>query len=62
MRALLIAAALGWVMSLPWITLFSYLVLIVIAIAALWLISVAIERRAIPPWSSTCLLYTSRCV
>lgn len=53
MRALLIAAALGWVMSLPWITLFSYLVLIVIAIAALWLISVAIERRAIPPWSSS---------
>lgn len=47
MRALLIAAALGWVMSLPWITLFSYLVLIAAAIAVLWLISVSIERRAV---------------
>lgn len=53
MRVLLILAALGWLMSLPWATLFSYFVLIVIAIAALWLISVSIERRTISPWSKS---------
>ena len=47
MRALLVLAALGWIMSLPWMAVFSYLVLIVIAIAMLWFLSVSIERRAI---------------
>lgn len=46
MRALLVLAALGWLMSLPWTALVG-LVLIVIAIAELWFISVAIERRAV---------------
>lgn len=51
MRTFLVLAALGWAMSLPWITLFSYLVLIVIAIAVLWFISVAIERRVASNWT-----------
>ncbi|PZR79218.1 MAG: hypothetical protein DI537_41320 [Stutzerimonas stutzeri] len=46
MRALLFLAALGWIISQPWATLFGYLALIVVAIAVLWLISVSIERRA----------------
>lgn len=49
MRALLILAALGWIMSLPWVAVFSYFALIVAAIAVLWLISVSIERRAVSP-------------
>ncbi len=53
MRTFLVLTALGWVLSLPWATLFSYFVLIVIAIAALWLISVSIERRTISPWSKS---------
>lgn len=47
MRALLILAALGWLTSQPWATLFGYLALIVAAITVLWLISVSIERRAV---------------
>jgi|ThiBioDrversion2_2_1062182.scaffolds.fasta_scaffold29576_2 hypothetical protein len=47
MRTLLVLAALGWVISLPWVTLFAYVVLIVIAIAVLWLISASIERHAV---------------
>ena len=50
MRTFLILAALGWVISLPWATLFAYFVLIVIVIALLWLISVSIEHRAVSPW------------
>lgn len=45
MRALLILAALGWLVSLPWMAVFGYIVLIVIAIAVLWLISASIERQ-----------------
>ena len=47
MRTLLVLAALGWAMSLPWAALFGYLALIAAAIAVLWLISVSIERRAV---------------
>lgn len=47
MRVLLVLAALGWIISLPWTALLGYFVLIVIAIAVLWLISVSIERRAV---------------
>ena len=50
MRTVLILAALGWAMSLPWMALFSYIALIVAAIAILWGLSVSIERRAVPPW------------
>lgn len=50
MRTLLVLAALGWAMSLPWMALFSYIALIVAAIAILWALSVSIERRAVPPW------------
>lgn len=47
MRTLLVLAVLGWVMSLPWATLFAYPMLLVMAIAMLWLISVSIERRGV---------------
>lgn len=47
MRVLLILAALGWVISQPWMAAFGYIVLIIIAIAVLWLISASIERRAV---------------
>lgn len=47
MRTLLVLAALGWIISLPWATLFAYFALIVIAIVVMWLISVSIERRTI---------------
>lgn len=47
MRALLILAVLGWIISQPWATLFGYLALIVAAIAVLWLISVSLERCAV---------------
>ncbi|WP_306222532.1 hypothetical protein [Bosea beijingensis] len=53
MRAFLVLAALGSIMSLPWVNLFAYFLLIVIAIAALWLISVSIERRTISPRSKS---------
>lgn len=46
MRALLVLAALGWLMSLPWTVLVG-LVLIVAAIAMLWCLSVSIERRGV---------------
>ncbi|WP_377846774.1 hypothetical protein [Bosea sp. UC22_33] len=46
MRSLLVLAALGWAMSLPWVALFSYVVLIVAALAAAWFLSVSIERHA----------------
>lgn len=49
MRALLVLAALGWIVSLPWATLFAYFLLIVIAIAVMWFLSVSIERRAVSP-------------
>jgi|GEM_PF-4303772 len=52
MRTLLVLAALGWIISLPWATLFAYFALIVIAIVALWYISVSIERRAVSKSSS----------
>jgi hypothetical protein len=47
MRALIVLAALGWLISQPWMAVFGYIALIVIAIAVLWLISVSIERRAV---------------
>lgn len=47
MRALIVLAALGWLISRPWMAVFGYIALIVIAIAVLWLISVSIERRAV---------------
>lgn len=50
MRTLLILAALGWVVSLPWITLFGYLALIVAATVMLWCLSASIERRAVFSW------------
>lgn len=50
MRTLLVVAALGWAISLPWMALFSYIALIVAAIAILWALSVSIERRAVPRW------------
>lgn len=46
MRALLVLAALGWVMSLPWTALFAYFALIVVAIVVMWFLSVSIERHA----------------
>lgn len=46
MRTLLILAALAWAISLPWMAMFGYIVLIIIAVAGLWLISVSLERRA----------------
>lgn len=49
MRTLLVLAALGWAMSLPWIALFGYLVLIVAAIVVLWFLSISIERHAVSP-------------
>lgn len=49
MRNLLVLAALGWIMSQPWATLFAYFVLIIIAIVMMWFISVSIERRAVSP-------------
>lgn len=49
MRTLLVLAALGWAMSLPWIALFGYLVLILAAIVVLWLLSISIERHALSP-------------
>lgn len=45
MRALLALAALGWLISQPWIAVFGYFVLIVSVIAFLWCLSVSIERR-----------------
>jgi hypothetical protein len=50
MRTLLVLAALGWIMSLPWMAVFGYIVLIVAALVALWFLSVSIERRTISPW------------
>lgn len=47
MRTLLVIAALGWIISLPWATLFAYFALIVIAIVVMWFLSVSIERRAV---------------
>lgn len=47
MRTLLVLAALGWIISLPWATLFAYFALIVIAIVVMWFLSVSIERRAV---------------
>lgn len=49
MRTFLILAALGWAMSLPWVALFSYVVLIVAALTAAWFLSISIERRAVSP-------------
>ena len=49
MRALLVLAFLGWAMSLPWVTLFSYFALIVVAIVVMWSLSVSIERRGALP-------------
>lgn len=49
MRALLILAALGWAISLPWVALVGYLVLMVAAIVLLWCLSVSIERRGAAP-------------
>lgn len=53
MRALIVLAALGWLISQPWMAVFGYIALIVIAIAVLWLISVSIERRTISPSSKS---------
>ena len=47
MRTLLVLAALGWIISLPWATLFAYFALIVIAIVVMWFPSISIERRAV---------------
>ena len=47
MRALLVLAALGWVISQPLMAVLGYFILIIIAIAVLWLISVSIECRAV---------------
>uniref|UniRef100_A0A9E7ZJ82 J domain-containing protein n=1 Tax=Bosea sp. NBC_00436 TaxID=2969620 RepID=A0A9E7ZJ82_9HYPH len=49
MRTLLVLAALGWAMSLPWAALFGYIVLIVVAIVILWFLSASIERHAVSP-------------
>lgn len=49
MRALIVLAALGWLMSLPWMAVFGYIVLIVAALVALWFLSVSIERHAVSP-------------
>lgn len=53
MRALLVLATLGWLLSLPWITVLGYFALIVAAIVIMWFLSVAIERRTISPWSNS---------
>jgi len=53
MRALIVLAALGWLMSLPWMAVFGYIVLIVAALVALWFLSVSIERRTISPRSNS---------
>ena len=50
MRTFLILAALGWVISLPWTALIG-LALVVIAIAAMWSLSVLMERRAVSNWT-----------
>lgn len=47
MRTFLILAALGWVISLPWVTLFASAVLIVSGLVAAWCLSVSMERRAV---------------
>jgi hypothetical protein len=47
MRVLLAFAVFGSIMSQPWTALVGYFVLIFIAIAVLWLISVSIECRAV---------------
>lgn len=49
MRTLLVLAALGWAMSLPWSALFGYLALIVAAIVGLWFLSISIERHVVSP-------------
>lgn len=51
MRAFLVLAALGWLISQPWMAVFGYIVLIVIAIVVMWVLSVLIERRAVSNWS-----------
>uniref|UniRef100_A0A9E7ZS39 J domain-containing protein n=1 Tax=Bosea sp. NBC_00436 TaxID=2969620 RepID=A0A9E7ZS39_9HYPH len=53
MRVLFVLAALGWLISQPWMAVFGYTALIVIAIAMLWFISVSIERRTISPRSNS---------
>lgn len=45
MRILLIFAALGWLISQPWIAVSGYFVLIVGAIVIMWFLSVSIERH-----------------
>lgn len=47
MRALIVLAALGWLMSLPWMALFAYLALIVAALVVMWLLAVSTERRVV---------------
>lgn len=42
MRTLLIFAALGWAMSLPWAAFLGYFVLIDAAIVMLWYLSVSL--------------------
>jgi hypothetical protein len=49
MRNFLVLAALGWAISLPWMAVFAYIVLIVAALVALWYLSVSIERHAVSP-------------
>ncbi|PZR83212.1 MAG: hypothetical protein DI537_35300 [Stutzerimonas stutzeri] len=48
MRALLLLAVLGWLMSQPWTALIG-LALIVAAIVLMWFLSVSIERHAVSP-------------
>ena len=49
MRVLLVFTFIGWIMSLPWIALFGYLVLILAALVVLWFLSISIERHAVSP-------------
>ncbi len=49
MRTFLVLAVLGWAMSLPWVALFSYFVLIVVALVVMWFLSISIERHAVSP-------------
>lgn len=53
MRALLVLAALGWLISQPWMAVFGYIALIVIAIVVMWVLSASIERRTISPWPNS---------
>lgn len=49
MRAFLVLAALGWIMSLPWTAVFAYVALIFAAVVVMWFLSASIERHAVAP-------------